>query len=96
MPVPAETVSLDSRVLILLGGIAFSFFLRKQQEEDKEKFSPAIRMQQVRRLLGQLPGLLDQMLQQRRGLSLELTRLLRQGPDRYLASALRELQGLAK
>lgn len=89
----AQSLELGDRVPVLLLGLAFSFLLKRQPEE---KRSPATRMQQVRQLLKQLPDLVTQMMQPRRELSLELTKLLRQGPDRYFTSALRELQGLGK
>jgi len=89
--VVAETADLDARVAVLLLGIAFSFLLRKQDLP-----GPATRMQQVRQLLKQLPELLAHLKQHRVALSIELTRLLKQGPERYFTAALRELRGLAK
>jgi hypothetical protein len=92
--VAAQSLELGDRLPVVLLGIAFSFLLKRQAPE--EKSSPAVRLQQVGLLLKRLPELLGSMSQHRRALSLELTRLLRQGPDRYFTSALRELQGLAK
>lgn len=90
----AQSLELGERLPVVLLGIAFSFLLKRQPPE--EKSSPAVRMQQVRLLLKRLPELLGSLSQHQRALSLELTRLLRQGPDKYFTAALRELQGLAK
>ena len=98
MPVAAlqsAQSELDHRVAVLLMGVAFSFVVRQQMVQ-QEEFGPATRMRQIRGLLQRIPALLRSLTQQRRGLSLELGTLLRKGPERYLAAALRELQGLAR
>jgi hypothetical protein len=94
MPVTVAQPALEARSSVLLLGIAFSFLLSRQSPG--EKSSPATRMQQVRQLLKRLPELLTELTKNRRELSLELARLLRQGPDQYFVSALRELKGLSK